>query len=364
MEPSRSRDARSIVRYDGHEKEVENTMGNYHHSGHLMGESDHTSTVLHTFLALPPHFFAITMGLAGLAGVWQIMGRFSRWPAPISGTLDLVASAVYLLLLLAFACRLVFARERLVADLIHPLLSPFNSLLPITGMLLSLGLEPFAHQLALGLFLLFLITTLVLGGWMLNRWLVIHRDLDLLHPGYYLPTVAGGLIGSDGLARFGMVWAGWLCFGIGFVSWLLLGSIIFNRLFTRPALPPRLMPTLAIEMAPPALAGNAYLSLTGGKIDGISTLLVGYTLLMIFVQLCLLPTYSKLPFVAGFWSFTFPSAAATAFLMRWLHQAHPAGTSWLDLALLTILTLLIGGIALRSLIALGQRNFLPTLAPS
>jgi tellurite resistance protein len=337
-------------------------MSNYHHSCSVVGERNKASTLLQTFLAIPPNFFSITMGLVGLAGVWQLTGKFHKWPAPISGTLYLVATTVYLLLLIASGSKLLFSWKTLVADLTHPVLGPFNSLLPITGMLLALGLEPYSHQAALGLFLMFLVATLLLGSWMLSRWFVDRRDLDLLHSGYYLPTVAGGLIGSEGLARFGFAGAGWICFGIGLITWLLLGSIIFNRLFTRPGLPKGLMPTMAIEIAPSALAGNAYLTLTGGNFNLLSYMFVGYTLLMILVQLCLLPSYRKLPFVVGFWSFTFPSAAAAAYIIRWVHLAQPTGTALLDLALLTIVTLLIGGLALRSLVALRRGKFLPSLA--
>lgn len=38
---------------------------------------------------------------------------------------------------------------------------------------------------------------------------------------------------------------------------MLLGSLVLNRLFFNRALPPALMPTLAIELAPPAVAGLA-----------------------------------------------------------------------------------------------------------
>src|SRR3977135_1197891 len=55
-----------------------------------------------------------------------------------------------------------------------------------------------------------------------------------------------------------------MSFGIGIICWLLLGSILLNRLFFRPSLPAALVPTLAIEAAPPAVAGGAYYAITSG----------------------------------------------------------------------------------------------------
>ena len=45
-------------------------------------------------------------------------------------------------------------------------------------------------------------------------------------------------------------------FGLGLVCWAFLGSIIFVRLVAHPLMPVGLRPTLAILVAPPAVAGQ------------------------------------------------------------------------------------------------------------
>ncbi|GAA4619135.1 hypothetical protein GCM10023195_86420 [Actinoallomurus liliacearum] len=61
--------------------------------------------------------------------------------------------------------------------------------------------------------------------------------------------------------------------GLGLICWFILGSMIMARLFFRPALPPALYPTLAIEAAPPAVPTIAYLSLRGPRMDAFSAIL-------------------------------------------------------------------------------------------
>jgi hypothetical protein len=56
-------------------------------------------------------------------------------------------------------------------------------------------------------------------------------------PRYFLPTVAGGFIGSAAAAHAGFRSAGVAAFGIGLVCWLMLGSFLLNRLFLRGSLP-------------------------------------------------------------------------------------------------------------------------------
>ncbi len=317
------------------------------------------ATQLRTLLIIPPNFFAITMGLAGFAGVWRLAGELYYLPAVIGDTLYVVAVAVYLPLLVAFAMKLVLLPKAVMAELTHPVLSPFYSLLPMSGMMLTLGLQPYAYRVALVLFLVFFITTILLGGWMTGQWIVAKLDADTFHPGYLLPTVAGGLVGADGAGHFGMLGLGWMSFGIGILSWVVLVSITLNRLFFRPGLPAGLVPTLAIEMAPPVVAGSAYFTLTGGRVDIVAYVLAGYAVLMVLVQLRLAPLYWKTPFAPSFWAFTFSYAAVASDAMRWIEFEHPIGGRVLGFVLLAAITLLIGGIALRSLIALRQGTFLP-----
>ncbi len=310
-------------------------------------------------LAIPLNFFAITMGLAGLAGVWRLAGDLSHLPAWIGDALYVVTAGVFLLLIVAFAMKLLLTPKAVMAELTHPVLGPFCSLLPMSGMLLALGLQPYASRVALVLFLVFFIATVLLGGWMTGQWIVAKLDAETFHPGDFLPTVAGALVGADGAGHFGLIGLGWMSFGIGMMCWVVFGSIMLNRLFFRADLPPGLVPTLAIEMAPPVVAGNAYFTLMSGRIDIVAYVLAGYAVLMVLVQVRLVPLYVKTLFAPSFWALTFAYAAVASDAMRWITVEHPSGAIVLGSVLLAAITFLIAGMALRSLIALRQGTFLP-----
>ena len=89
---------------------------------------------------------------------------------------------------------------------------------------------------------------------------------------------------------------GWLSFGIGIVSWLVLTSLTLNRLVFVTMLPAALMPTVIFEAAPAALAGTAYFELHGPVPDPAVYGITGYLVLMVLVQLRLLPIYGRLKF--------------------------------------------------------------------
>jgi tellurite resistance protein len=139
-----------------------------------------------------------------------------------------------------------------------------------------------------------------------------------------------------------------------------MSSVVLNRLFFRPPLPAPLIPTLAIELAPPAIAGSAYFLLHPGPPDELALGLAGYAALMIVVQARLLPLYRALSFTPGFWSFTFPWAAMVTFALRWLALEHPVGERLYGWILLGAVTGLVGAITARTIVAGVRGQLLPS----
>jgi len=188
---------------------------------------------------VPPNFFAIAFGLAGLAEAWEAAVPVLRTPQAVPRALDILAAVVWLTMI---ALYLAQGPRVIRGDLRHPVLSPFVSVAPITGMLLAAALAPVAFTAARVLVVVFLAVTIVLGGWLTGQWMTGDIDPGAIHPGYFLPTVAGGLVGADCAALVHLRGLAEASFGIGVICWLLLGSAILNRLFTRPPCPLRSPP--------------------------------------------------------------------------------------------------------------------------
>jgi tellurite resistance protein len=299
-----------------------------------------------------PNLFSIPFGLAGLAAVWRLMAGVYGSPLGISDALCLIAAVAWLGLTVGALRRWTSVPGNFAAEARDPVYSPFLALPAIVGMLLAVGLEPHAPGVAKVVFLVFFALTIGFGGWLTGEWVLGELDATRFHPGYYLPSCAGGFIGAQGCALFGLEGLGWLSFGFGAISWLILASQVSGRLFFVGRLPEGLLPTMAIELAPPCVGGAAYFQLHGTSPDPIAYMLAGYAGLMVLVQLRLLPVYLRVPFGAGFWSFTFSWCAAAALAIRWLEATAPAGAVTWAAILAGAASLLVGAIALRSLVAL------------
>ena len=148
-------------------------------------------------------------------------------------------------------------------------------------------------------------------------------------------------------------------FGIGVICWVMLGSVIMNRLFTRPALPNALVPTLAIELGIPAVAGLAYFAVAGRTVSFVACALGGYAVLMTLVQVRLIPVYHRLSFTPGAWSFTFAYAAAAADALTWLAIKKPPASTGYAIAVIALLTAFVSWIAFRTVVLAVRGQLFP-----
>jgi tellurite resistance protein len=304
---------------------------------------------------IPPSLFGIPLGLAGLATAWHVGGAKLGTSPVIPGAIDILAAVVLLILGVLYVAQ---GPRRVLADLRDPLQAPFLAVPGITAMMLAAALASVTFAAGRALVVVFLAATIGVGGLLSGRWIAGDVDRVDVHPGYYLPTVAGGLVGVITLTQVRLTGLAEASFGIGIISWMILGSVVLNRLITAKGLPAALQPVAAIELAPPALAGVAWFALAARGINLIAYAIGGYVVLMVLVQLRLIPRYLKLRFSPGFWAFTFSYAIAFTLALEWITRTNPPGATGYAIAAITAITLFIGTIAARSVIAIARGKFL------
>jgi len=300
----------------------------------------------------------IPFGLAGLAQCWSTAHNLIAVPAWPANLLWIVATVAYLVTAAAYL-RNVVSTGRASTEPGDLTYGPFTALIFVVPMMLGAVLAGSAPLIGRVVFLTFLTLVALYGGWLSGQWIVQEMPLARWHPGYFLPTVAGPLIAAANSATLGYDGLALLMFGYGVTCWIVLGSIILVRLFTQPMLPAALTPTVAIELAPPTVAGIAWFQINGNRPGVVAYLLAGYAILMALVQVRLIPVYRKAPFGPGLWAFTFSYAAGITVSIRWLVAGDVAGRQPLIWILLAFITVGIGALASGTVIGLVRRTFLP-----
>jgi tellurite resistance protein len=321
------------------------------------GRRDNVTRGSRRFPIIPPNFFGIAFGLAGLAEVWVLASSTLGVSDLIGRVLLLVAASAWMTLLVIYFSK---GWRGVRDDWRNPIFSPFLALVVIVPTLLA-G-ELCNAELGPGrvLVIVFSSMAVAVGGWSTGQWVINDLYDECMHPGYLLPTATGGFVGSIAASQAHLHLLAEAWFGVGMISWLLIASIVLNRLFIRPRLPPALTPTLALEAGPPLVAGVAYHLLHRGSVDAFAAALGGYAILMVVLQLRLTSIYRRLSFSPGFWSFTFPTAAVGLDGLVWLRATQPAGYTVYAAILIGLVTLVIAAVAARSVVALSRHQFFPS----
>jgi tellurite resistance protein len=299
--------------------------------------------------------FAIGFGLAGLAEVWSKSSPALSLPRAVPQTFWAVAAIAWVWLIAAHLVRGSGSGQRLADQLRHPAQGPIASLVMVVAMLLAADLYHWSATAGRLMFLLALTAAAAFAAWLHGYWFGGGHDLDSLHPGYLLPTVAPGLIGADVAHVVGLRGLAWPLFSVGTTFAVLMTAIVVMRLTFRAPLPEALRPTMAILLAPPAVAGLAWFSLQGHTADPVAQSLAGLTVVLLLVQAAMLPRYRRLRFSLGFWSFTFPLAATVALAIEWIELAEPPGGKLLTGVLTAAFTVFVAAIAACSLRLVARR---------
>jgi tellurite resistance protein len=315
--------------------------------------------------SIPLNFFGIPFGLLGLADCWLVAAAFSLAPVIIGRLLVACAVLAWAVVGVAHVRGMRAQRVTLGAELANPIAGPFASLAVIVPMLAAAdALYPLSHTAGSVVVDIFIVATVLLAGWFTGQWIYRPLELATVHPGYFLPSVAGGFVASASAGLVGQRGLAEALFGLGLVCWIVLGSIVLGRLLLGPPLPAALTPTIAIEVAPAAVATFAAFVIDGHQVDTVVRGLGGYGLLMVIAQVRLLPAYRRLSFTPSFWAFTFSAAAVTFAGLFWLGVTHPSGWRTESYAALTVISVLIGAIAVRTVVALQRGQLIPPSAPA
>lgn len=262
---------------------------------------------------LPVTLFASVMGLGGLSLAWRraaLVWDAPRWPATAFLALALV---VFVVVSTAYALKWARHPAEARAELRHPVRMTFAPTITISLLVLATAAQDVAPALASGLWWVgavghLVATVAVVGAWF-SRPDIGHTAMT---PAWFIPVV-GNVVTPLAAARVGSVELAWFAFGVGIVFWLALLPLVLQRVLLHdPPLPDRLLPTLAIFIAPPAVAMLSWQALTAVVAGPVVRVLYAAAMVFVLLLLSQLPRLRRLPFGLPWWAYTFPLAAASA----------------------------------------------------
>lgn len=267
-----------------------------------------------------PGWFALPMGLSGLALAWHraepLMGEMATGVALVIGAL---AALVFALLVLATLLRWQRHPDAWAEDRKHPVRHTFVAALPIAMMLLAtvavalLGPSPAADAL----WWLGSLSQLMVTWWVLTRWWNGNQagglQWQVVTPALFIPVVGNVLAPLAGVPLGHADWAA-AQFGVGLLFWPVVLVLLLVRVASQGLFPERLRPTVFIFIAPPAVVGLSSLQL--GAPPVLAWMCWGMALFSCFWVGSQAGRLVKLPFSLPHWAVSFPLAALSALTLR------------------------------------------------
>ncbi|MDQ0512988.1 dicarboxylate transporter/tellurite-resistance protein TehA [Ancylobacter amanitiformis] len=262
---------------------------------------------------VPASFFGMVLGLAGLGGSWRAAHLAWGVPALPGEFLMLSAGIVWAVLVILYAGKWLMARETALAEMAHPIQCCFVGLIGVATLLVAGGAAPYAHDVALALYVVGALFTLGFAVWRTGGLWLGERAPEHSTPVLYLPTVAGSFVSGTVGAALGYADLGQFFFGAGLFGWLAIESVLLHRMLTSPAMASALRPTLGIQLAPPVVGAVTLIAVAPSAPPLFAHAMIGYGILQALIILRLLPWILREPLTPSYWAFTFGvTALATA----------------------------------------------------
>ena len=308
---------------------------------------------------LPASFFALTLGLAETGNAWRFAHSLWALPPLAGEILQALAVLSFLLFLALYAHKWLVHRAAAMAETRDPVQSAFLALIPESLILVALALQPYWATGARPLFWAGSAVNLVYGAWRMAAHWSAGRQAAQIVPPLFLPYTASVLVNALAAGVFGYIDYGWMLFGAGAISWLILDSAITHQLMTG-GLADKTRNFMGIYSAPPVVALVAYQVLAGaGASQAVTYALAGYALLVFAALAFASPWLAQQDFAPGYWAYTFGIATLGQGLMLMAEHSRNRVLETLAGAVFAATLLLVLYVAWGSLRLLARGGYLP-----
>ncbi|WP_417223957.1 SLAC1 anion channel family protein [Amphritea sp.] len=304
----------------------------------------------------PITFFAMIMGMTGLTLVWEKASSVFSTPPIIGHILLTLTACLFLILAVIYLLKIMLKTPAVLEEFAHPIKLSFFPAFSISMILLSVATLTVSKQLSFILWSCGSAIHLMLTVYILNQW-IHHPKFQIIHmtPAWFIPVVGNILVPIAGVEH-GYPEVSWFFFSIGITFWVLLKTLVLNRMMFHDPIPHKLLPTMFIMIAPPAVGFISYIKLNGA-LDNFAHILFYTAMFLVILLLAQAPRFTRIQFFMSWWAYSFPLAAAAIAAQLMYSIQGQAFFYYLSLALIGLSSVVIILLLLRTLLAVIRNEF-------
>jgi len=257
----------------------------------------------------PIMMFAVVMGLSGLTLVFKRVSEVLFLPSFIPTLMMFISTAVFFTILYFYISKLIKYKDEVKKEFSHPVRINFFAASSISMLLLSMIYKHSIDEISQIFFILGAVFHIFFTFYTIKFW--INNNLEIVHsnPAWFIPIVGNLIVPIAGVGFLDNTVLNFY-FSIGIFFWIILFSIILNRIIFHNQFAPKFMPTLFILIAPPSIGFISYIKLTG-SLDFFAQILFNLGLFFTILVFVMYKNFINIKFFISWWAFTFPMAAIT-----------------------------------------------------
>ncbi len=295
----------------------------------------------------PIMMFATTMGLGGLTLVFEKLNHLFNFPTILPISLLSITTIMFFLIVLTYILKAIKYAEEVKKEINHPIRINFFAASSISMLILSAAYKEFSIEASTLFFYFGACLHLFLTYYTIRFW--INNSLEIVHsnPAWFIPIVGNLIVPIAGVG----IWDNSILifyFSIGMFFWIILFSIILNRVIFHNPFAPKFMPTLFILIAPPSIGFISYIKLTN-YLDFFAQILFSLGLFFTILVAFMYKNFVKIKFFISWWAFTFPMAAVTLSSILMYELTKKDFYSYLSFFLAFVTTLIVCLVAIQTL---------------
>ena len=255
----------------------------------------------------PIMMFAIVMGLSGLTIALQKIEHIIGGLGALAYLFAMIDSLVFLAVLFFYTLKIFKYFDEVKKEFAHPVRINFFAASAISFLLISIVYLEINTTIAFYSFVIGAVMQTFFTFYTISFWINKNMQIEHSNPAWFIPIVGNILVPVAG-AEFADVNLLMYFFSVGVFFWIILTSVLINRIIFHHQLAVKFVPTLFIFIAPPAVALIAYVRMFD-TFDIFASMLYNLSIFFSFLLLFMIKNFVKLKFFISWWAFTFPLAA-------------------------------------------------------
>ena len=302
----------------------------------------------------PIMMFAIVMGLAGLTLVFKKVSEALYLPSVIYTIMMIGTTIIFFIITFMYLKKIMKHKEEVKKEFSHPIRINFFAASSISILILSMVYKNTIDPIAQIFFIIGAVFHIFFTFYTIKFW--INNNLEMQHsnPAWFIPIVGNLIvpIAGKGFIDDAVLY---FYFSIGIFFWIILFSIILNRIIFHNQFAPKFMPTLFILIAPPAIGFISYVKLTG-NLDFFAQILFNLGLFFTILVFIMYKNFINIKFFISWWAFTFPMAAITLATVLMYELTHKGFYAILSYILMVITSVIIVLVARQTIIHMNKKE--------